>query len=92
MTGQTAGANPATFTLASDREVVMECIFDAPRELVFKACTAPDLIPRWWGPASLSTTVEEMEVRPGGAWRYVQRDAAGNEYAFHGEYRELLAP
>jgi uncharacterized protein YndB with AHSA1/START domain len=92
MTGQTADASLATFTLTSDREVVMECVFDAPRGRVFKACTAPDLIPKWWGPASLTTTVEEMDVRPDGAWRYVQHDAAGNEYAFHGEYREVLAP
>ena len=92
MTGQTTDADTTTFTLPSDRAVVMECIFNAPRGLVFEACIAPDLIPRWWGPASLRTTVEEMDVRPGGAWRYVQRDAAGNEYAFHGRYLEVAAP
>jgi uncharacterized protein YndB with AHSA1/START domain len=92
MTEQTAGASATAFTLPSDREVVMECIFDAPREAVFKAYEDPQLIPMWWGPARLTTAVEEMDVRPGGAWRYVQRDAAGNEYAFHGEYREVLAP
>jgi hypothetical protein len=55
-------------------EVIIPRVFDAPRELVFKTCTDPALIPRWWGPASLATTVEEMGVRPGGGWRYVQRD------------------
>jgi uncharacterized protein YndB with AHSA1/START domain len=80
------------FTLPSDREVAMECFFDAPRERVFTACTERDLIPRWWGPASLATTVEEMDVRPGGSWRYIQRDDDGNEYAFHGRYVEVVVP
>jgi uncharacterized protein YndB with AHSA1/START domain len=92
MTQSTAGAKRALFTLPSDREVAMECVFDAPRELVFTAATDRALIPRWWGPAALATTVEEMDVRPGGVWRYIQRDAAGNEYAFHGRYVEVAAP
>jgi uncharacterized protein YndB with AHSA1/START domain len=69
----------------------MERVYDAPRELVFKAYTEPDLTPRWWGPRRLTTTVEKMDVKPGGAWRYVQHDAEGNAYAFHGRYREVLA-
>lgn len=74
------------------QEIVMTRIFDAPRELVFKVCTDPELIPQWWGPASLTTTVDKMEVRPGGLWRYVHRDAEGNEYAFRGVYHDITAP
>lgn len=66
--------------------------FDAPRELVFKVCMDPTLIPQWWGPRYLTTEVEKMDVRSGGQWRFIQRDAEGREYAFHGVYHEVLAP
>src|SRR6266446_4803352 len=65
---------------------------DAPRALVFQACTDPTLIPQWWGPRSLSTQVDKMDVRPGGQWRFINRDAEGTAYAFHGVYHEVLAP
>jgi uncharacterized protein YndB with AHSA1/START domain len=74
------------------REIIMTRIFDAPRHLVFKTVTDPKLIPQWWGPRYLTTTVDRMEVKPGGTWRIVQRDEDGNEYAFHGEYREVTPP
>ena len=74
------------------QEIVITREFDAPRELVFKACTDPTLIPQWWGPRSLSTQVDTMDVRPGGQWRFLNRDAEGNEYAFHGVYHEVRAP
>ena len=73
-------------------ELVMTRTFDAPRGLVFKTITDPKLIPQWWGPSYLTTTVDEMDVRPGGRWRYVQRDPQGNEHAFHGVYHEIKAP
>jgi len=76
----------------SERELVTTHTFDAPRELVWKAWTDPKLIPKWWGPSRYSTIVDEMDVRPGGRWRFVQRDAKGNEYGFHGEYREVVPP
>jgi uncharacterized protein YndB with AHSA1/START domain len=85
-----AGANK--WTPISDREIRFERTFDAPRELVFRAYTDPALIPQWWGPGYLTTIVEVMEVWPGGRWRYIQRDPDGNEYAFHGEYREVMPP
>ena len=66
--------------------------FDAPRELVFKVITNPDLLPQWWGPRYLSTEVDKMDVRPGGEWRFIQRDAEGHEYGFHGVYHDILAP
>jgi uncharacterized protein YndB with AHSA1/START domain len=74
------------------QEIVITREFDAPRELVFKAFTDPTLIPQWWGPRSLSTQVDTMDVRPGGQWRFLNRDAKGNEYAFHGVYHEVRAP
>ena len=76
----------------SERELVTTYIFDAPSELVWKAWTDPKLIPRWWGPRRYTTTVEKMEVRPGGTWRFIQRDAEGNVYGFHGEYKEVVPP
>ncbi len=57
------------------QEIVITQVFDAPRERVFKTCTDPTLIPQWWGPRSLTTTVDAMDVRAGGIWRFVQRDA-----------------
>ena len=82
----------STLTILSEREVVMTRIFDAPRELVFKAHTDPNLIPQWWGLRNNTTIVEKMDVRPGGTWRFIQRDAEGNEFAFNGEYREVVPP
>ena len=67
-------------------------IFDAPRELVFKAYTDPSLIPQWWGPKLYTTTVEKMDPKPGGSWRFVQRDAEGHEFGFHGVYHEVRRP
>src|SRR5690242_4556598 len=89
MTDQT---NILTLTLPSDREVAQTRVFDAPRALVFKACTDPALIPQWWGRRTDTTTVDQMDVRPGGAWRFVTRDADGREDAFHGEFREIVPP
>jgi uncharacterized protein YndB with AHSA1/START domain len=87
---KTSGAT--TFTTPSDREIRMTRVFDAPRELVFQAHTDPNQIPHWWGPRGMTTTVDTMDVRPGGAWRFVQRDPEGNEYGFRGEYREVVPP
>jgi uncharacterized protein YndB with AHSA1/START domain len=74
------------------QEILITREFEAPRELVFKAVTNPELIPQWWGPRNLSTEVDKMDVRPGGQWRFLNRDAQGNTYAFHGVYHEILAP
>jgi uncharacterized protein YndB with AHSA1/START domain len=87
--------NKAQFNLKVDtanRVVVITRVFDAPRELVFKVLTDPKLLPQWWGPRALTTKVEAMEVRLGGAWRYVQHDADGHEFGFHGVYREIVPP
>ena len=74
------------------QEMLITREFDAPRELVFKACTDPALLSQWWGPRYLTTEVDKMDVRSGGKWRFIQRDAEGHEYGFHGVYHEILAP
>jgi len=79
-------------TTLSDREIVFTRIFNAPRELVFKVYTDPKLIPQWWGPRNLTTTVDKMDVRPGGVWRFVHHMPNGSEYASKGVYREVVAP
>jgi uncharacterized protein YndB with AHSA1/START domain len=81
-----------TLATASDREIVMERVFAAPREHVFQAYTDPKAIPRWWGPRGTQTIVDRLEVRPGGAWRFVQRMPDGSETGFHGVIREIVAP
>lgn len=73
-------------------DIVLTRVFDAPRELVFKTYTDPELIPRWWGPRGLTTKVDRMDVRPGGGWRFIQRDPEGHEFAFHGVYHEVNPP
>lgn len=73
-------------------ELVLTRIFDAPRDLVFKVWTDPKHIPHWWGPHGFTTTVQAMDVRPGGAWRFTMRGPDGNDYPFVGEYVEVVAP
>jgi uncharacterized protein YndB with AHSA1/START domain len=77
---------------AGNHEIVITHMFDAPRDLVFKLYTNPEMIPQWWGPRRLTTKVDRMEVRPGGQWRFVQHDMDGKEYAFHGVYHEIKQP
>lgn len=73
-------------------EIVITRVFDAPRELVFRAFTDPNLIRQWWGPSRYTTTVDHMEVKPGGRWRFIHRDLEGNEYCFNGVFREITPP
>jgi len=75
-----------------ERVITMSRIFDAPRELVWKVCTDPELVPQWWGPRNVTTIVDRMEVKVGGVWRYIHKDAEGNEYAFNGIYKEVEPP
>jgi uncharacterized protein YndB with AHSA1/START domain len=60
--------------------------FDAPKELLFRAHTEPDLLVQWLGPRGMEMTVDRYDVRDGGAWRYIHRDADGNDYGFHGVF------
>lgn len=66
--------------------------FDAPRELLFRAFTDPELLAQWLGPRDLTLEVEAFEPRDGGAWRYINKDTNGNEYGFHGVFHEVTAP
>jgi uncharacterized protein YndB with AHSA1/START domain len=86
------GSTDTTTIYSEGGDLTYERTFDAPRELVWKAHTDPDLVSKWWGPARHQTRVEEMDLRPGGAWRYVSVDADGNEFAFYGEYLEIVPP
>jgi uncharacterized protein YndB with AHSA1/START domain len=77
-------------TLPSDLEIQVTREFDAPRDAVYKAMTDPKLIPQWWGPRRMTTIVDKMDVRPGGSWRFVAREADGKESGFRGQYREIV--
>jgi uncharacterized protein YndB with AHSA1/START domain len=68
---------------------VTERIFDARRELVWAALTDPELIPRWWGLKENATVVDQLDLRPGGAWRFVQHNDDGSLACFRGIYREI---
>jgi uncharacterized protein YndB with AHSA1/START domain len=72
--------------------VVIKHVFDAPRERVWKLYTDPKHLPDWWGPRALTTKVEKMDVKPGGMWRVIQRDAKGEEFGFHGVYHDVQPP
>ena len=94
MIGSSA-ANNDTFevTTPSEQEIRMTRLFDAPRQLVFDAMTKPEHVKQWWGCLSegYSVPVCEIDLRPGGVWRFVNRHPQG-EAAFHGEYREIAPP
>ncbi len=74
------------------QEIIIEREFDAPRELVFKAFTDPELYVQWIGPRGFKTNLVTFEPKNGGSWRYVQTDEEGNEFAFHGVNHEVSAP
>ena len=84
--------NLTTATAPIEQGIIMTRLFDAPCKLVFKTYTDPNLIPQWWGPKRLTTTVVKMDVRPGGIWRFIQRDSDGNEYIFNSMYHEIVPP
>lgn len=81
-------------TTPGDREIVMTRLFDAPKQLVFDALTKPEHVRRWWGCLSdkHGVSVCEIDLRPGGAWRYVHYGPDGDYPAFYGTYREIAPP
>jgi uncharacterized protein YndB with AHSA1/START domain len=81
-----------TFTTPSDREIVISRVFDAPRAVVFEAMTSPEHVPHWYGPRGWSLPVCEIDLRPGGSWRYVMRGPDGAEMGLRGVYREITPP
>lgn len=82
------GASSAT----ADREMVLTRDFDAPRELVFRAYTDPEHLPHWWGPDGFRNTVHEIDVRPGGRWRFTMHGPDGTDYPNRIVYREVVRP
>jgi uncharacterized protein YndB with AHSA1/START domain len=86
------GSTDTTTIYSEDSELVFERTFDAPRETVWKALTDPQLIPRWWGKHGTTTTVVEMDVRPGGKWRYISSAPDRDDVTFYGEYLEVTPP
>ena len=78
--------------LVGDLEIVTTRDFAAPRDLVFEAWTNPEHVRRWWGLRRQSLALCQIDLRPGGKWRYVLREADGKEVGFNGVYREIEAP
>ncbi|HEU4451373.1 MAG TPA: SRPBCC family protein [Gaiellaceae bacterium] len=84
------GSGTATVTLPTDEQILITREFDAPRHLVYKAWTTPDLVKRWWHANRGEATIAEIDLRVGGSWRYVMVADGGFEVGFHGEYREIV--
>jgi uncharacterized protein YndB with AHSA1/START domain len=79
----------AKVTLPTDEQILITREFEAPKHLVYKAWTTPELVKRWWNAKRGEVTVAEIDLRVGGKWRYVMVTDDGFEVAFHGEYREI---
>ncbi|MER6088382.1 SRPBCC family protein [Streptomyces bluensis] len=79
----------ATLTLPADDQILITRDFDAPRRLIYRAWTTPELVKRWWCGERGTLDTVETDFRVGGKWRYVMTADGGFEVAFHGEYREI---
>jgi uncharacterized protein YndB with AHSA1/START domain len=85
--------NKTMITVEPDKqELFITREFDAPRELVFRAHTDPDIYVKWLGPRDLTTNLETFEPVSGGRWRFIQKDQDGNEFGFHGVNHDVTAP
>jgi uncharacterized protein YndB with AHSA1/START domain len=80
----------AVVTLPTNTQILITRDFDAPKHLVYKAWTTPELIKRWWSANRGQVTLASVDLRVGGRWRWVIVTEGGFEVAFHGEYRELI--
>lgn len=80
----------ATVTLPTDEQILITREFDAPKHLVYKAWTTPELVKRWWSGDRGEVTIAEIDLRVGGTWRYVMVSSDDLEVGFHGEYREIV--
>jgi uncharacterized protein YndB with AHSA1/START domain len=76
----------------TDREILLTRVFDAPRELVFNAWIDPEHIAQWFGPSGFTTTIHEMDVRPGGVWRFIMHGPDGVDYPNKIVYLEIVKP
>ena len=82
----------AKVTIPSECEIVIERVFDAPRTLVFEAWTKAEHVTQWWDPSGLPLAVCEIDLRPNGAFRFVNSGPDGAKYPFSGFYREITPP
>jgi len=80
----------AKVTLPTDEQILITREFDAPRHLVYRAYTTPELVRRWWSGLRGEMTLAEIDLRVGGMWRYVMVAHGGFEVAFHGEFHEIV--
>jgi uncharacterized protein YndB with AHSA1/START domain len=80
----------AVVTLPTETQILIAREFDAPRHLVYRAYTEPELIKRWWSGERGEVTIAEVDLRVGGSWRYVMTANEGFEVAFHGTFREIV--
>jgi uncharacterized protein YndB with AHSA1/START domain len=80
----------ASVTLPTETQILITREFDAPKHLVYRACTEPELVKRWWSGLRGVVTSAEIDLRVGGRWRYVMIANEGLEVAFHGTYREIV--
>ena len=85
-----ATSRKATVTLPTDEQILITREFDAPKDLVYRAYTTPELVKRWWHANRGEVTMAEIDLREGGKWRYEAVICDGQEVAFHGEYREIV--
>ncbi|CAN5379140.1 SRPBCC family protein [soil metagenome] len=85
-----ASSGAAKVTLPTDTSIVISREFDAPKDLVFRAWTTPELVKRWWVGNRGVATLAEIDLRVGGTWRYVMVTHGGLEVAFHGSYLEIV--
>ena len=85
-----ASSGTAVVTLPADDQILITREFEAPKDLVFKAWTTPELVKRWWSGERGEVTSAEIDLRVGGTWRYVMVATGGFDVAFHGEYREIV--
>jgi uncharacterized protein YndB with AHSA1/START domain len=89
MTARTSSTT-ATVTLPNDEQILITREFGASKHLVYRAYTTPELVKRWWHAGRGEMTLAEIDLRVGGAWRYVMMTGGGLEFGFHGEYREIV--
>src|SRR5215218_7934425 len=87
---EVTSSGTATVTLPADEQILITREFAAPKHLVYKAWTTPELVKRWWHANRGEVTSAEIDLRVGGKWRYVMVTPDGSEVGFHGEYQEIV--
>jgi uncharacterized protein YndB with AHSA1/START domain len=87
---ETTSSGSAKVTLPTDTQILVTREFEAPRHLVYRAWTTPELVKRWWNAKRGEVTIAEIDLRVGGSWRWVMVTDDGLEVGFHGEYREIV--